>query len=161
MGTVSEQTTFVPLDGKDMEILRILQDDAMLTVREIGDKINLSATPTHERIKRLEKEGVIRKYAALLNPRLVRKSIMVICMVSLKNHDKKAAKHFIQAIKSFPEVIECYNISGDSDFLLKVVSESMESFHRFYVNKLSEVKGIRQTKSSFVMDVIKETNEII
>jgi Lrp/AsnC family transcriptional regulator, leucine-responsive regulatory protein len=156
-----EQNTGVDFDEKDLEILRLLQQDGKLTVREIGERISLSATPTHERIKRLEKEGVIRKYAAILNHRLIRKSITVICMVSLKSHDKKAAKHFIQAIKSFREVIECYNISGDSDFLLKVISENMESFHRFYVEKLSEVKGIRQTKSSFVMDVIKETHEVI
>ena len=161
MHTVSEQITPISLDEKDLEILRILQQDAKLTVREIGDRISLSATPTHERIKRLENEGVIRKYVAVLNPKRIRKSILVICLVSLKSHDKKGAKKFIHAIHEFPEVIECYNISGDSDFMLKVVSESMESFHRFYVNKLSEVKGIRQTKSSFVMDVIKESHAII
>jgi Lrp/AsnC family transcriptional regulator, leucine-responsive regulatory protein len=161
MKAYSEQNTNADFDEKDLEILRLLQQDAKLTVREIGERISLSATPTHERIKRLEKEGVIRKYAAILNHRLIRKNITVICMVSLKSHDKKAAKHFIHAIKSFREVIECYNISGDSDFLLKVISENMESFHRFYVEKLSEVKGIRQTKSSFVMDVIKETHEVI
>ena len=157
----AEQTTFVNLDDKDIEILRILQQDAKLTVREIGERINLSATPTHERIKRLENEGVIRKYVALLNPKRLRKNILVICLVSLKSHDKKGAKKFIHAIQDFPEVIECYNISGESDFLLKIVSESMESFHRFYVSKLSEVKGIRQTKSSFVMDVIKESHQLI
>jgi Lrp/AsnC family transcriptional regulator, leucine-responsive regulatory protein len=161
MSKHSGQISPVTLDGKDLEILRILQRDAKLTVREIGDRINLSATPTHERIKRLEREGVIRQYVALLNTKMVRKNIMVICMVSLQNHDKKTAKQFIQSIRSFPEVIECYNISGDTDFLIKVVSESMESFHQFYVNKLSEIKGIGQTKSSFVMDVIKETEEII
>jgi Lrp/AsnC family transcriptional regulator, leucine-responsive regulatory protein len=161
MNAISEQNTSISLDEKDIEILRILQQDAKLTVREIGDRINLSATPTHERIKRLENEGVIRKYVALLNPKRIRKNILVICLVSLKSHDKKGAKKFIHAIQEFPEVIECYNISGESDFMLKVVSESMETFHRFYVNKLAEVKGIRQTKSSFVMDVIKESHQII
>jgi Lrp/AsnC family transcriptional regulator, leucine-responsive regulatory protein len=91
----------------------------------------------------------------------VNRGIMVICQVTLKDHDKRTAKGFIQAITSFPEVIECYNISGEFDFLLKIVSSSMESFHKFYVNRLSEIKGIGQTKSSFVMDVIKETHEVL
>ena len=149
------------LDKKDLEILRFLQEDAKLTVRDIAEKIHLSATPTHERIKRMEREGVIRQYVALLNNRLVNKGIMVICQVSLKDHDKKTAKAFIQAIANFPEVLECYNISGEFDFLLKIVSSSMESFHKFYMNKLSEIRGIGQTKSCFVMDVIKETHRVI
>jgi Lrp/AsnC family transcriptional regulator, leucine-responsive regulatory protein len=150
-----------PLDKKDLEILRLLQSDGKLTVRDIAEKIHLSTTPTHERIKRMEREGVIRQYAALLNNKLVNRGIMVICSVSLKDHDKRTAKVFIQAISNFPEVIECYNISGESDFLLKIVSSSMESYHKFYVNELSEIKGIGQTKSSFVMDIIKETHRVI
>ncbi len=161
MKETTEQTERHFLDKKDFEILRLLQADAKLTVRDIADRINLSATPTHERIKRMEREGVIRKYVALLNNRAVNRSIMVLCQVSLKKHDKRTAKGFIQAIGDFPEVIECYNISGEFDFMLKIVSSSMESFHKFYVNKLSEIKGIGQTKSSFVMDVIKETHHVI
>jgi DNA-binding Lrp family transcriptional regulator len=149
------------IDKKDLEILRLLQNDAKLTIREIADKIHLSPTPTHERIKRMEREGVIRQYVALLNNRLVDRSIMVICTVSLKDHDKRTAKTFIQAIMHFPEVIECYNISGEADFQLKIVASSMEAYHKFYVNRLSEIKGIGQTKSSFVMDVIKETHQVL
>jgi Lrp/AsnC family transcriptional regulator, leucine-responsive regulatory protein len=150
-----------PLDNKDIEILRLLQQDAKLTVRDIADRISLSTTPTHERIKRMEREGVIQKYVALLDNRSVGRGIMVLCQVSLKDHDKRTAKAFIHAIQEFPEVIECYNISGEFDFLLKIVSSSMESFHKFYVNKLSEIKGIGQTKSSFVMNVIKQTHQVI
>jgi DNA-binding Lrp family transcriptional regulator len=86
---------------------------------------------------------------------------MVLCHVSLKEHDKKTARAFIQAINSFEQVLECYNISGEFDFTLKIVAESMEDFHQFYVNKLSEIKGIGQTKSSFVMDVIKQTHKVV
>jgi DNA-binding Lrp family transcriptional regulator len=162
MKTQIEQTEGAALlDKKDLEILRLLQEDSKLTVRDIAEQIHLSATPTHERIKRMEREGVIRQYVALLNNRLVNRGIMVICQVSLKDHDKRTAKVFVQAISGFPEVLECYNISGEFDFLLKIVSSSMESFHKFYMNKLSEIKGIGQTKSSFVMDVIKETHQVI
>ena len=151
----------IELDPKDLEILRLVQENGKLTVRDIALKIHLSATPTHERIKRLEKHGVIKQYAALLDNRMVHRSIMVICNVSLKDHDKKMAQQFIQAIQGFKEVIECYNISGEFDFMLKIVAESMESYHDFFVNKLSETPGIGQTKSSFVMDIIKDTHQII
>jgi DNA-binding Lrp family transcriptional regulator len=151
----------ITLDKKDFEILRLLQDNAKLTVRDIAARIFLSPTPTHERIKRLEENGTIRQYVALLDNRKVKKGIMVLCHVSLKEHDKKTARAFIQAINSFEQVLECYNISGEFDFTLKIVAESMEDFHQFYVNKLSEIKGIGQTKSSFVMDVIKQTHKVV
>jgi Lrp/AsnC family transcriptional regulator, leucine-responsive regulatory protein len=151
----------VALDKKDIEILRLLQADAKLTVREIAARVHLSATPVHERIKRMEKEGVIKQYAALLDNHLVNKGIMVLCQVSLKEHDKKTAQVFIDAILQFEEVIECYNISGEFDFMLKIIAESMDGYHQFFVNRLSEIKGIAQTKSIFVMSVLKQTHQII
>lgn len=148
------------LDNKDYDILRLLQENAKLTIREIAAKVHLSPTPTHERIKRLEKAGVIKQYVALLDNRKVNKGIMVICQISLKEHNKRAAQGFIDAVLQFNEVIECYNISGDFDFMLKIVAESMESYHNFSVNKLSEIGGIATTKSIFVMDTIKETHQL-
>ncbi|WP_128543384.1 Lrp/AsnC family transcriptional regulator [Larkinella soli] len=163
MATPLEQTTPGPpaLDEKDLEILRLLQNDAKLTVRDIASRIHLSATPTHERIKRLEKLGVIRQYAALLDHRMVNRGIMVLCQITLKDHDRKTARGFIEAVMQFEEVIECYNISGEFDFLLKIVTGSMESYHHFIVNHLNEIRGIGQTKSSFVMDTVKQTHRLI
>jgi Lrp/AsnC family transcriptional regulator, leucine-responsive regulatory protein len=163
MASTSEQKkkVMIELDDKDLQILKLVQENAKLTVRDIAEKVNLSATPTHERIKRLEKNGVIRQYAAILDNRMLNKGIMVICNISLRDHDKKTAQGLIESVKKFPEVLECYNISGEFDFMLKIIAESMESYHDFFVNKLSEIKGIGQTKSSFVMDVIKDTHEII
>ncbi|WP_232065248.1 Lrp/AsnC family transcriptional regulator [Rhodocytophaga rosea] len=163
MNSEIEQSKNLPmfLDTKDLEILRLLQVNAKLTVREIASKIHLSSTPVHERIKRMEKNGVIQQYAALVDHRLVNKGIMVICQVSLKEHDKKMAQLFINAVLQFKEVIECYNISGEFDFMLKIVTESMDSYHQFFVNQLSEVKGIGQTKSIFVMNVVKQTHQIL
>jgi Lrp/AsnC family transcriptional regulator, leucine-responsive regulatory protein len=162
MSAKKEQTpTDFKLDKKDFELLKLLQSDAKITVRDLAERIHLSATPTHERIKYLEEMGVIKQYAALLNHKLLGKTITVICNVSLKEHDKKTAQAFINAVKGFKEVIECYNVSGEYDFMLKIVTDSMESFHQFFVNKLSEIKGIGQTKSVFVMDVIKQTHEVL
>ncbi len=149
------------LDEKDYEILRLLEENAKLTVREIAVKINLSPTPAHERIKRLEKNGVIKNYSAILDKKKVNKGIVVICMVTLREHNKKAGAIFINAVLAFREVLECYNISGDFDFMLKITAESMDSYHDFFVNKLTEIKGIGQTKSIFVMDIIKETHQLL
>jgi len=158
----TEQTTgAVTLDKKDLEILRLLQENAMLTVREVATRVHLSTTPTHERIKRLEREGVIRQYAALLDHRKIDRSMVVICNVSLKDHSKKTAKTFIDAISGFREVIACYNISGEYDFMLKIVARSMEDYHRFAMGKLGDVGGIGHLHSVFVMDVIKDTHELL
>jgi DNA-binding Lrp family transcriptional regulator len=159
--TEQQEVQFTGLDKKDFEILALLQTNAKLTVREIAAKVHLSSTPTHERIKRMEQQGVILQYGALLDNRKVNKGIKVICHVSLKEHNKKAAGEFLNAVVEFKEVIECYNISGDFDFMLKIVSTSMESFHKFFVNQLSEVPNIGQTKSIFVMDVIKQTHVLL
>lgn len=149
------------LDEKDRAILRLLETNARLTVREIAARVHLSATPVHERIKRMEASGVIKQYATLIDYRKVQKGIMVICYVSLKEHTHKAGGIFIDAVMRFREVLECYNISGQFDFMLKIVSESMEAYHNFYVNRLSEVRGISQMQSVFVMGVIKDTHQVM
>lgn len=154
-------TDAIALDEKDYAILRLLQQNARLTVREIAAQIHLSATPVHERIKRMEANGVIKQYATLIDHRKVKKGIMVICYVSLKEHSHKIGLAFIDTITGFKEVLECYNISGQFDFMLKIVAESMESYHDFYVNKLSEVKGISQMQSIFVMGILKDTHQLL
>lgn len=159
--TEQSEKLLTALDEKDYDILKLLEENAKLTVREIAVRINLSPTPTHERIKRLEKSGVIKNYAAILDKKKVGKRIMVICMVTLRKHNKKAGADFISAVRQFSEVLECYNISGDFDFMLKIVAESMDSYHHFFVNQLTEVKGIGQTKSIFVMDIVKETHQLL
>lgn len=158
-GTFDDQNN--QLDDKDYEILRLLQDDAKLTVREVAERIHLSATPTHDRIKRLEKSGVIKKYAALLDNRKLNKPLTVLCQVSLKDHDKKTAQEFVTAVVALKDVIACYNISGEYDFMLKIVASDMAAYHDFFISYISGIKGIGQTKSAFVMDVIKETHEVI
>jgi Lrp/AsnC family leucine-responsive transcriptional regulator len=150
-----------PLDEKDLEILRLLQENAKMTVREIASKIHLSPTPVHERIKRLEDSGVITQYAALVDHSKVNKGLMIICYVSLKEHNKKTGAKFIKAINDLKEVIECYNISGQFDFMLKVVVENMDAYYDFHVNKLGQLENTGQLQSTFVMGIIKQTHQLI
>ena len=158
-----ENTTERPvtLDEKDMAILRLLQGNAKITVREIAAIVHLSTTPVHERIKRMEDSGVILQYATLVNYSKVRKGLMVICYVSLKEHNKKSGAKFIKTIYELPEVIECYNISGEYDFMLKVVMENMDAYYDFHVNKLGQIENIGHLQSTFVMGVIKQTHQLI
>ncbi len=155
------ESTNIQLDEKDIEVLRLLQDNARMTVKEIAEKINLTSTPVHERIKRLEESGVIKQYAALVDPSKVGKGLTVICYVSLKEHSKTAGTKFITAIHSLNEIVECYNISGEFDFMLKVVSENMETYYDFHVNKLSQIENMGQVQSVFVMGVIKQTHRLV
>ena len=149
------------LDERDLAILRLLQKDAKLSVRDLSGRINLSSTPTHERIKRMEKLGIIKGYTAVLDRKKVDKGMMVICMIALNAHNKKTASKFIEEVSKLNEVVEFYNISGDFDFMLKILAPNMDEFHDFFVNQLSEIEGIGQTKSIFVMNSIKESSQII
>lgn len=149
------------LDKKDKDILKLLQQNARFTVKEIAQQVNLSTTPVHERIKRLEESGVIKKYATLLDATKINKALMVICYVSLKEHGKGAGTEFINAIDSLPQVLECFSISGEFDFLLKVVSEDMNAYYDFHVNQLSEIKNVGHVQSVFVMGIIKDTHEMV
>jgi Lrp/AsnC family transcriptional regulator, leucine-responsive regulatory protein len=149
------------IDEKDKAILQLLQENAKLTVREIAHQIHLSPTPVHERIKRMEDSGVIRQYAALVDHSKVKKGLMVICYVSLKEHNKRSGAKFIKTMNELREVIECYNISGEFDFMLKVTVENMDAYYDFHVNKLSQLENIGQVQSTFVMSVIKQTHQLI
>ena len=157
-----EESTVQPkLDPKDLAILKLLQQNARITVKEISDKINLSTTPVYERIKRMEETGVIKQYATLVDHAKVKKGLMVICYVSLKQHNKIAGAKFIKTIREMNEVIECFNISGEFDFMLKVVVENMDAYYDFHVNRLSEAENIGNVQSVFVMGIIKQTHVIV
>jgi DNA-binding Lrp family transcriptional regulator len=151
----------VSLDKKDLEILKYLQQNARMTVREIAEKVHLSTTPVHERIRRMEEAGVITQYVTLVNAAKIGKGLMVICYVSLKQHSKNAGAKFIKSIMEMNEVLECLTISGEFDFLLKVVTENMDSYYDFHVNRLSEIENVGNVQSVFVMGVIKQTQQVV
>lgn len=154
-------TNQVALDAKDIAILRLLQENARITVKEIAEKVHLSTTPVHERIKRLEETGVIKQYVTLVDAEKVQKGLTVICYVSLKQHSKEAGSKFIKSVMTMNEVVECYNISGEFDFMLKIVAENMNSYYDFHVNKLGEIENMGNVQSVFVMGVIKQTHQLV
>jgi DNA-binding Lrp family transcriptional regulator len=149
------------VDAKDLSILRLLQENARITVKEISEKIHLSTTPVHERIKRMEDNGVIRQYVTLVDAEKVKRGLTVICNISLRQHGREAGGKFIEEIMQMPEVVECYNISGEFDFMLKIVAENMNAYYDFHVNRLSEMENMGNIQSVFVMGVIKQTHQLV
>ena len=156
-----ESTSHTALDQKDLAILKLLQHNARITVKEISDKVNLSTTPVFERIRWMEKSGVIKQYATLVDPAKLNKRLMVIVYVSLKQHNKTAGSKFVRAINDMTEVLECYSISGEFDFMLKVAVEDMNAYYDFHVNRLSELENIGNVQSVFVMGVVKDTHVLV
>jgi DNA-binding Lrp family transcriptional regulator len=149
------------LDETDFAILKLLQQNARITIKELSEKVHLSTTPVHERVRRLESNGVIKQYVAILDGAKVRKGLMVICYVSLKQHSKNAGGKFIKAILELNNVLECLTISGQFDFMLKVVAENMDAYYDFHVNKLSAIENVVNVQSVFVMGVVKQTHQLV
>lgn len=148
------------LDASDIRILQLLQENAQFTIKEISQKINLSMTPTHDRIKRLEQEGIIDKYVTILNKKMLGNPMIVYCNISLDKQQKNHFEEFEEAIKKFPEVIECSVISGSFDYLLKVIVKDMSAYNEFYQKKLSDLQSVAHISSSFVMSEVKSTTVI-
>ena len=149
------------LDKIDLAILKLLQQNARITVKELSEKVHLSTSPVHERVRRMEQHGVIKQYVTLLNAAMVGKGLMVICYVSLRQHSKNAGDKFIKSILEMNEVLECLTISGEFDFMLKVVCKDMNTYYDFHVNKLSQQENMGNVQSVFVMGIIKETHQVV
>ena len=126
------------IDKIDKKILDLLQIDAHLTLKDIAQKINLSITPIYDRVKRLEKDGYIEKYVTILNKKKTGNNLIVYCQVTLVRQNIDMSGAFNDAIMNFPEVIECNFVSGEFDYLLKVVLPDMDSYHNFHQKKLSD-----------------------
>jgi Lrp/AsnC family transcriptional regulator len=128
------------LDSIDVKILQLIQENAQLTIKEIARQINLSMTPTHDRIKRLEQEEIIEKYVTILNRKKLGNPLMVYCSITLDKQQKNQFVEFEEAIRQYPEVIECCIVSGNYDYLIKVIAKDMEAYNDFYQRKLSALR---------------------
>ncbi len=148
------------LDTTDKELLRLLQLDCKQTNKELASKLNLSVTAVFERIRKLERTGVIQKYVTLLNKEKIEKGLVVFCQIKLVQHAKEYLTKFEQEITKLEEVLECFHISGENDYLLKVMVKDMEAFRTFMVTKLTTLQHIGSTQSSFVINEVKNTTQI-
>lgn len=143
------------LDKVDLQILRILQENSRLTTKELAAKVSLSSTPVFERLKRLETNGYIKKYIAILDADKLNQGFMVFCKVKLQRVNYDIATKFARIIADIPEVTECYNISGSFDYLLKIHAPDMKYYQSFILNVLGRIEYLASLESVFVMDVIK------
>jgi Lrp/AsnC family leucine-responsive transcriptional regulator len=145
------------MDAIDKKLLSLLQEDTKKTTKELSMVLNLSVTAVYERIKKLEREGVIRKYVALLDAKKVEKAFVVFCHIKLVQHTKDFITTFENEVMQLNEVLECFHVSGDYDYILKVAVQDMEAFREFMVTKLTGLQHIGSTHSSFVIGQVKNT----
>lgn len=143
------------LDKTDLQILRVLQNNSRLTTKELAAKVNLSPTPVFERVKRLEANGYIKKYVAVLDPAKLNRGFVVFCSVKLRRLNRDIAAEFTRIVREIPEVTECYNISGDYDYLLKIHAPDMKYYQEFIINVLGTIESMGSLMSTFVMDEVK------
>jgi len=139
------------LDETDRKILNMLQKNSRITVRELSEKLHLTTTPIHERVKKLEASGYIKEFITLIDHKKLGKQLTVYISASLHEHTKESIDEFEKQMGILDEVMECYYISGNYDFLLKVQCNDMEDYHQFITQKFSTIKNITQFYSSFVI----------
>ena len=145
----------IQLDKIDKKILSILSSNSKLGNKEIAAEIGLSITPTFERIKRLERHGVIKNYVAILDKKKIDKGLHVLCQVSLKAHNLDLLLGFEDEIVHLHEVSSCYNIAGNYDYLLSIEVKDMDEYQEFLKQKLASIPNIANVQSSFVMSTLK------
>lgn len=145
------------IDSTDLLILRLLQDNARLTVKELALRVHLSSTPVYERVRRLERDGYIRKYKAVLDVNKLGQGFIVFCNVKLKKLSRDIVNEFRALVLAMPEVTECYNVSGSFDYLLKIHARDMASYQDFVFNRLGTIDCLASWESTFVM--AEEKNE--
>ncbi|WP_396601314.1 Lrp/AsnC family transcriptional regulator [Algibacter sp. R77976] len=147
-------------DSTDKKLLEHLQKDSKQTNKELSNKLGLSVTAVYERIKKLEREGYINSYVAVVDKEKVGRNFVVFCHVKLVQHSQEFVKRFEKEVTSINEVLECYHLSGDYDYLLKIIVKNMAEYREFMVNKLTNLNHIGSTHSMFVITEVKYTNAI-
>ncbi len=147
------------IDETDLKILQILQKDAKKTTKEIAQELNLTASPIYERIRKLEKKGIIKKYVALLDQSKLNIPVTAICLVSQRYHNEGFIEKFEEQIKDLNEVQECYHMAGKVDFFLKINVKSLPDYHNFIRTKLSKISNIGVLESYFVLKKVTVSTE--
>lgn len=143
------------MDAIDRKILNLLQRDARLTVQDIAERVGLSQSPCHRRIKLMEERGVIERYVAIVNQRAVGLPVSVFISIKLERQKEADLERFARAISGWSEVLECYLMTGHRDYLLRVVVADLAAYEQFLKTKLTKVEGVASIESSFALDQLK------
>ncbi|NML56319.1 Lrp/AsnC family transcriptional regulator [Chryseobacterium cheonjiense] len=149
------------LDDTDKKLLLFLQEDSKQTTKELSYKLGLSVTAVYERIRKLENTGVISKYVAILDRHKIDRNFIVLCHVKLTQHKKEYVLQFEREIMNLHEVTECFHVSGDYDYILKIAVKDMEDYRNFMLSKLTTLQHIASTHSSFMISEVKNTTAIV
>jgi Lrp/AsnC family leucine-responsive transcriptional regulator len=148
------------LDSTDKKLLQLLQEDSTRTTKAVSLKLNLSVTAVYERVKKLEREGIVSKYVAVVDRKKVNKGFVVFCHLKLIQHTKEYLTRFEQQVVKLDEILECHHVSGDYDYILKIFVANMEEYREFMVTKLTTLQHIGSTHSTFMIGEVKNTNVI-
>ncbi|WP_439130754.1 Lrp/AsnC family transcriptional regulator [Polaribacter sp.] len=148
------------LDTTDKKLINLLQNDCKQTTKQLSLQLNLSVTAVYERIKKLEHQKIIEKYVAIINKNKIDKSFLVFCHIKLIQHTREYVTTFEKEILKLPEVSECFHVSGDYDYILKIYVKDMDEYRAFMVNKLTAIKYIGSTQSTFTIEKVKNTTTI-
>jgi Lrp/AsnC family transcriptional regulator, leucine-responsive regulatory protein len=143
------------IDAIDRRILTLLQDDCRITVADLAERVGLTASPCHRRIKIMEESGILKRYIALVDQKAVGLPVSVFISIKLERQKEEDLERFAKAIRGWPEVLECYLMTGHRDYLLRVVVPDLQAYERFLKQKLTRVSGISSIESSFALDQIK------
>lgn len=148
------------LDDIDIRLLDILQRDSRLTVKELSDRVHLSTSPTFERVKRLEREGFIKHYGAVVDHHKLGNDIIVLCNIRLRQHTHDMIKEFMDRVQTIEQVTECYNTTGDYDFLIKVFARDIQDYQDFMLNTLGNIPCVGSLHSVIVIGEIKDSHVV-
>lgn len=143
------------LDKTDLKILEILQSDSRVTTSQLSERLNLSTSPCWRRVKRLEETKIIQGYGVFLDRRKLNLSVMVFIRVSIDSHSEKEARKFEEEVIALDNVVACYSMGGDADFLLQIVSSNLDTYADFSMSVIRRLPGIKEMQSMFVLKEIK------
>lgn len=149
-----------PLDTINQKILDILQENSSITNAELAQRIGLAPASTFERVKKLEKSGIIKKNVALVDGEKVGKGTVVFVIINMAEHSVKSIKDFSTQVKQVPEVLECYRLAGERDYILKIVTHDIQSYESLAINKIAKIAGIARTNTYFVLSTLKQQTKI-
>jgi Lrp/AsnC family transcriptional regulator len=148
------------IDDLDAKILNRLQEDATISLQDLGDELASSRSAVWRRIQRMEEAGIIKKHTILLDPEKVGLGVMVFAQVKMQAHGQSDLPNFIEQVRRFPEVIECHTLMGDVDFILKIRVRDIQSYEKLFWEHLSRIDGVREINSSIALTSVKATTQL-